>query len=78
MQYGYSLENFTIYDKRDTCKHPICQPSITMYMGCLQVSLFIPLAQVVQNLSAFGQSDTCIHLFWPANRHNLPESRAGL
>ena len=24
---------------RDICKHPICQPSITMYMGCLQVSL---------------------------------------
>ena len=31
------------YDKRDTCKHPICQPGITMYMGCLQVSLSIPL-----------------------------------
>ena len=26
MQYGYSLDNFTIYDKRDTCKHPNCQP----------------------------------------------------
>ena len=47
-------------------------------MGCLQVSLSISLAQVGQNLDAFGQSDTCIHLFWPVNHHNLPESRAGL
>ena len=62
----------------DTCKHPICQPSITMYMGCLQVSLSISLAQVGQNRSVLDQSDTCIHLFWPANHHNLPESRAGL
>ena len=47
-------------------------------MGCLQVSLSISLAQVGQTLDAFGQSDACIHLFWPANHHNLPESRAGL
>ena len=32
--------------------------------GLLSLSLSIPLAPEGQNLSAFGQSDTCIHLFF--------------
>ena len=37
----------------------ICQPSITIYIGCLQVSLSIPFALMGQNQRAFGHNDTC-------------------